>query len=82
MALQDGRLAEMATGEGKTLVAVLPVYLNAISGEHECEVAVLASWKALHEQPVFIDSHLRITACWRTSDCIGAYSRLCLCMYT
>lgn len=34
MALHDGRLAEMATGEGKTLVAVLPVYLNALSGKH------------------------------------------------
>lgn len=33
MALNDGRLAEMATGEGKTLVAVLPVYLNALSGD-------------------------------------------------
>ena len=33
MALHDGRLAEMATGEGKTLVAVLPVYLNALSGK-------------------------------------------------
>jgi len=32
MALHDGRLAEMATGEGKTLVALLPVYLNALSG--------------------------------------------------
>ena len=33
MALHDGRLAEMATGEGKTLVACLPVYLNALSGK-------------------------------------------------
>ena len=33
MALHDGRLAEMATGEGKTLVAVLSVYLNALSGD-------------------------------------------------
>ena len=33
MALNDGRLAEMATGEGKTLVAVLPAYLNALGGE-------------------------------------------------
>ena len=33
MTLHDGRLAEMATGEGKTLVAVLPVYLNALSGD-------------------------------------------------
>lgn len=32
MALHDGRLAEMATGEGKTLACVLPVYLNALSG--------------------------------------------------
>src|SRR5258707_1306024 len=31
-ALHSGRIAEMATGEGKTLVATLPVYLNAISG--------------------------------------------------
>jgi preprotein translocase subunit SecA len=30
MALHDGRLAEMATGEGKTLVATLPCYLNAL----------------------------------------------------
>jgi preprotein translocase subunit SecA len=33
MALQQGRLAEMATGEGKTLVASLPSYLNALSGK-------------------------------------------------
>ena len=32
MALHTGRIAEMATGEGKTLVATLPVYLNALSG--------------------------------------------------
>src|SRR5499427_9351862 len=31
-ALHSGRIAEMATGEGKTLVATLPVYLNAITG--------------------------------------------------
>lgn len=30
--LHKGRIAEMATGEGKTLVATLPVYLNAITG--------------------------------------------------
>ena len=33
MALQQGRLAEMATGEGKTLVASLPSYLNALAGK-------------------------------------------------
>jgi len=32
MVLHKGRIAEMATGEGKTLVATLPVYLNALSG--------------------------------------------------
>jgi preprotein translocase subunit SecA len=32
IALHQGRIAEMATGEGKTLVATLPVYLNALSG--------------------------------------------------
>ena len=31
--LHEGRIAEMKTGEGKTLVAVLPAYLNAIAGE-------------------------------------------------
>jgi len=31
-ALHSGRIAEMATGEGKTLVATLPVYLNALTG--------------------------------------------------
>jgi preprotein translocase subunit SecA len=33
MVLNDGRIAEMKTGEGKTLVATLPVYLNALAGE-------------------------------------------------
>ena len=31
-ALHSGKIAEMATGEGKTLVATLPVYLNALAG--------------------------------------------------
>ncbi|MDD4609204.1 MAG: preprotein translocase subunit SecA, partial [Bacteroidaceae bacterium] len=30
--LHDGKIAEMATGEGKTLVATLPVFLNALTG--------------------------------------------------
>ncbi|WP_372847072.1 preprotein translocase subunit SecA, partial [Pontiella sp.] len=33
MAMHKGMIAEMATGEGKTLVATLPVYLNALSGK-------------------------------------------------
>jgi preprotein translocase subunit SecA len=32
MILHDGRISEMKTGEGKTLVATLPVYLNALAG--------------------------------------------------
>ena len=33
MALHQGKIAEMRTGEGKTLTATLPVYLNALSGK-------------------------------------------------
>ena len=33
MALHEGKIAEMRTGEGKTLVATLPSYLNALSGK-------------------------------------------------
>src|SRR3989344_4866086 len=33
IALHKAKIAEMKTGEGKTLVAVLPAYLNALSGE-------------------------------------------------
>ena len=33
MVLHEGRIAEMATGEGKTLVATLPAYLNGLTGE-------------------------------------------------
>jgi preprotein translocase subunit SecA len=33
MVLHQGKISEMATGEGKTLVATLPIYLNALSGE-------------------------------------------------
>ena len=33
MALHDGKISEMRTGEGKTLVATLPIYLNALLGK-------------------------------------------------
>ncbi|MCB1650836.1 MAG: preprotein translocase subunit SecA, partial [Alphaproteobacteria bacterium] len=33
LVLDDGKIAEMKTGEGKTLVATMPVYLNALSGK-------------------------------------------------
>jgi preprotein translocase subunit SecA len=32
MVLHEGKVAEMQTGEGKTLVATLPLYLNALTG--------------------------------------------------
>jgi len=38
--LHEGRLAEMATGEGKTLVSTLPVYLNALTGQTSFVVTV------------------------------------------
>ena len=33
VALHEGKIAEMKTGEGKTLVATLPVYLNGLTGK-------------------------------------------------
>lgn len=33
MVLHKGEIAEMRTGEGKTLVAILPAYLNALTGK-------------------------------------------------
>ena len=47
--LHEGRIAEMRTGEGKTLVATLPLYLNAITGDGVHLVTVndyLAKWGA------------------------------------
>ena len=47
MALHDNRLAEMATGEGKTLVALLPTYLNALTEQGAFVVTTndyLARW--------------------------------------
>ncbi|MCX6997543.1 MAG: preprotein translocase subunit SecA, partial [Kiritimatiellaeota bacterium] len=38
--LHQGKIAEMATGEGKTLVATLPVYLNALTGQNVNVVTV------------------------------------------
>ena len=36
MVLHDGKIAEMRTGEGKTLMATLPAYLNALTGKGVC----------------------------------------------
>ncbi|MES2691937.1 MAG: preprotein translocase subunit SecA [Verrucomicrobiota bacterium] len=40
MAIHQGRIAEMATGEGKTLVSTLPLYLNALAGRNTQLVTV------------------------------------------
>ena len=54
--LHEGRIAEMRTGEGKTLVSTLPVYLNALSGKGVHVVTVndyLASRDAAWMAPIF-----------------------------
>jgi preprotein translocase subunit SecA len=43
--LHRGRIAEMATGEGKTLVATLPLYLNALTG-HGCHLVTVNNYLA------------------------------------
>ena len=45
MALHDNRIAEMATGEGKTLVSTLPLYLNALSGRN-CQLCTVNEYLA------------------------------------
>ena len=45
IALHRGYIAEMATGEGKTLVATLPLYLNAISGKN-CQLVTVNDYLA------------------------------------
>jgi preprotein translocase subunit SecA len=40
MAIHEGKIAEMATGEGKTLVSTLPLYLNALSARNTQLVTV------------------------------------------
>ncbi len=54
--LHQGKIAEMMTGEGKTLVATLPAYLNALSGQGVHVITVndyLARRDAEWMQPVF-----------------------------
>ncbi|MCS7337364.1 MAG: preprotein translocase subunit SecA [Verrucomicrobiae bacterium] len=47
-ALHNGRIAEMATGEGKTLVATMPVYLNALLG-HGVHVVTVNDYLAARD---------------------------------
>ena len=45
--LHQGRIAEMKTGEGKTLVSTLPAYLNALTGEGVQIVTVNDTWQSV-----------------------------------
>ncbi|MFN8331059.1 MAG: DEAD/DEAH box helicase [Saprospiraceae bacterium] len=69
MALHEGKIAEMATGEGKTLVATLPAYLNGLTGEGVHIVTVndyLARRDSEWVGPIFEFLQLRV-------DCIDKY---------
>ncbi|MEL7119001.1 MAG: helicase-related protein, partial [Bacteroidota bacterium] len=69
MVLHDGKIAEMATGEGKTLVATLPAYLNGLSGQGVHVITVndyLARRDAEWIGPIFEFLFLTI-------DCIDNY---------
>ena len=70
IALHRGKIAEMHTGEGKTLVATLPVYLNALTGKGVHLVTVndyLAKRDSAWMAPIFEFHGLTI-------DCIDHYS--------
>jgi len=61
--LHKGRIAEMKTGEGKTLVAVLPLYLNALAGRGAHLVTVndyLAARDATWMSPVFLTLGMKV----------------------
>jgi preprotein translocase subunit SecA len=69
MVLHQGKIAEMATGEGKTLVATLPAYLNALAGEGVHIVTVndyLSRRDSEWNGPIFNFLGLRV-------DCIDKY---------
>ncbi len=69
MVLHDGKIAEMQTGEGKTLVATLPAYLNGLAGEGVHVVTVndyLARRDSEWVGPIFEFLYL-------TVDCIDHY---------
>lgn len=69
MALHDGKIAEMKTGEGKTLVATCPAYLNALEGKgvHIITVNDYLS-KVNKEQMSKIFNFLGLTVACITSD--------------
>jgi len=63
MVLHEGKIAEMATGEGKTLAATLPAYLNALTGSGVHIITVndyLAARDAEWMQPIYEFLGLRV----------------------
>jgi preprotein translocase subunit SecA len=67
--LHQGRIAEMKTGEGKTLVAIFPAYLNALAGRGVHVITVnnyLAKRDTEWNEPIFNFHGLRV-------DCIDRY---------
>lgn len=67
--LHQGRIAEMKTGEGKTLVAIFPAYLNALAGKGVHVVTVndyLAKRDAEWNEPIFNFHGLEV-------DCVDHY---------
>jgi len=69
MVLHDGKIAEMATGEGKTLVATLPAYLNGLTGEG-VHVITVNNYLALRDSE-WIGPLLEFL--FLTVDCIDKY---------
>ena len=59
MVLHEGQIAEMKTGEGKTLVATLPSYLNALTGRG-VHVITVNDYLA----DVMLSGWARFTASW------------------
>ena len=79
MVLHQGKIAEMKTGEGKTLVATLPVYLNALAGKGVHVVTVNdylakrdAEWMGAHLQVP--RPHRRRASCTSSTTTSGARS--------
>ncbi len=70
MILHDGNIAEMVTGEGKTLVATLPAYLNALAGS--VHVITVNDYLARRDMewmgPIFTNLDLRVGAIYSGMD--------------
>ena len=80
IALHQGKIAEMQTGEGKTLVATLPLYLNALSGKGAHLVTVndyLAKRDSAWMAPIF-EFHGLICGVYRQAPAQFRWKASCL----